>query len=106
MGKREDLHSIFIEILGTTEEEESRVYFQPPASAKLKYPAIVYSRSRINVNTANNLPYMQSCSYEVTVIDRNPDSEYVEKVAQLPYCQFDRHFTSDNLNHDVFTITY
>lgn len=106
MGKRENLHSIFIEILGTAEEDESRVYFQPPTSVKLKYPAIVYSRSKIDVKTANNLPYMESRAYEVTVIDYDPDSEFVSKVAKLPFCRFDRHFTSDNLNHDVFTIYF
>lgn len=80
------------------------VYFQPPASVKLQYPAIVYSLKDIVKNYANNLSYITSPGYEVILIDRNPDSEYVEDILMLPYCQFDRAYQSDNLNHFVFTV--
>jgi hypothetical protein len=40
------------------------------------------------------------------VIDKNPDSVHVEDVSNLPYCSFDRHYTVDNLHHDVFTIYF
>jgi len=42
----------------------------------------------------------------VTVIDRNPDSDLPGKVAELPMCTFNRFFTADNLNHDVYTIFF
>ena len=82
------------------------VYYQPPASVKMSYPAIVYSRNDIRNDFANNNVYAQNRSYEIIVIDKNPDSEIVDKISQLPMCRFDRHYTSDNLNHDVFTIFY
>lgn len=99
MANRLDLHETFCNILGSR-----NVYFQPPASVQLKYPAIVYKRKDIDVRFAGNVVYMQSTVYEVVLIDKNPDSEYVDQILQLPYCSYDRHFTSDNLNHDVFTI--
>lgn len=99
MASRLQLHEVLCTILGTR-----NVYFQPPASVQMQYPAIVYSRKAIENLHANNNPYLQSPAYEVTVIDRNPDSKIVEEVSKLPLCRFDRHFTSDNLNHDVFTI--
>lgn len=97
--KRLELHEIFCEILGSR-----NVYFQPPESVKLEYPAIVYKRKKIDQYYANNKTYIYEPGYEATLIDPNPDSEYIEKILQLPYCSFDRHFTADNLNHDVFTI--
>ena len=99
MANRLDLQTAFEKILGSR-----NVYFQPPESVKLKYPAIVYSIKDIKKEFANNLSYIVSPGYEVTLIDKNPDSKYVEGILHLPYCVFDRFFMSDNLNHYVFTI--
>lgn len=101
MNNRLKLHELLCETLGSRQ-----VYFQPPESVKMKYPAIVYSRNRIDNEHADDDVYMQSPSYSVTVIDKNPDREIVDKVSCLPMCRFDRHFTADNLNHDTFTIYY
>lgn len=99
MASRLNLQTKLEEILGSR-----NVYYQPPASVKMKYPAIVYTRKNIETRFANNVVYMQSSSYEVVLIDKNPDSEFVDKILRIPYCSYDRHYTSDNLNHDVFTI--
>lgn len=80
------------------------VYYQPPESLKISYPAIVYSRSNINTRFSNNQPYNLKHCYTVTLIDPDPDSLIVDKLAMLPKSNFDRHFTANNLNHDVFTI--
>lgn len=101
MSNRLKLHELLCEVLGSRQ-----VYFQPPESVKMKYPAIVYSRNNIGNEHANDSVYMQSPSYTITVIDKNPDSEIVDKISRLPMCRFDRHFTADNLNHDTFTIYY
>lgn len=91
---------------GTFEEilNNRNVYFQPPLSVQLKYPAIVYSLKQIESDFANNGVYKRTPSYEAILIDKNPDSEYIDKILQLPYCRFDRHYKADNLNHFVFTI--
>lgn len=101
MDSRLELHELLCEVL-----ESRHVYFQPPSSVKMQYPAIVYSRSNIRNEFADDSVYNQSRVYSVTVIDADPDSDIVERVSKLPTCSFDRHFTSDNLNHDVFTIYY
>ena len=107
MSKRLELHKILCEIINITEPDGDRhVYFQPPESFKIKYPAIVYSRSDIENKYANNSVYNQSYFYEIIVIDKDPDSEIVEKISKLPTCRFDRHYIVDNLNHDSFTIYY
>lgn len=101
MSSRLNLHEELCALLGTR-----NVYFSPPTNVQMKYPAIVYELGGINNNFANNGVYKQSLSYEVTLIDKNPDSEFVEKLSKFPKCRFDRHFKSENLNHYVFTITY
>lgn len=101
MGTRLELHEVLCDILGSR-----NVYYQPPESIKMNYPAIVYSRNDISNKYGDDIPYMQSVSYQVTVIDKDPDSTIVSDIAKLPYCRFNRHFTSDNLNHDVFTLYY
>lgn len=99
MDNRPILQTKFEKILGSR-----NVYFQPPASVKMQYPAIVYSRKSIDNTFANNGGYNLAPCYEVILIDHNPDSSYVGEIMALPYCRFDRHYEVDNLNHDVFTI--
>lgn len=101
MNNRLELHEIFCEILGSR-----NAYFQPPESVKMSYPAIRYSRKDIKNRFANDQVYMQKDCYEVIVIDKDPDSEFVKKVSTFPMCSFDRHYVSDNLNHDVFTLYF
>lgn len=85
---------------------DANVYFQPPESQKLRYPCIKYSRNSGKTKFANDKPYTHRISYTVTVIDANPDSKLPGKVAMLPMCTFDRHYTANNFNHDVFTLYY
>jgi hypothetical protein len=72
----------------------------------MQYPCIVYNRDSADTEFADNTPYRYTKRYQVTVIDRNPDSGVPDKVAALPRCSYDRFFTADNLNHDVFNIFF
>jgi len=101
MGSRLGLQTFLEELLGS-----KNVYFQPRPNNEMEYPAIVYERYKITNDFANDLVYNQNRSYSVTVIDEDPDSEIVDKVTELIKCSFDRHFTINNLNHDVFTLYY
>lgn len=101
MASRLSLQTMLEELLGSR-----NVYYQPPASVYMKYPAIVYSRKVIENVYADNGVYNQHNAYDLTVIDANPESEIVEKISKLPMCSFDRHYTADNLNHYVFTLYY
>jgi len=100
MGRREDLQSL-LETMGT-----SNVYFQPPENLKIQYPAIIYQRNWRATDYANNEPYNHKKRYQVTVIDRNPDSSIPEKIADLPLARFATHFVKDGLNHDVYNIFF
>ena len=101
MANRLDLQAMLEKLLGS-----HNVYYQPPESIKMSYPAIVYSRENIENEHADNNVYIQRYFYKVTVIDDDPDSEIVSKISKLPTCRFNRHYTSDNLNHYPFTLYY
>ena len=101
MSSRLNLQTELENLLGSR-----NVYFQPPASVQMKYDAIRYSRKNIQNRFANNSVYSQRDCYEIIAIYKNPDSDLPRKLSRLPLCSFDRHYTADNLNHDVFTIYY
>lgn len=101
MRARTELHKILCGTLGS-----KNCYFQPPETVKMKYPCIVYSTDRINNTFADDYPYINKKRYSVTVIDPDPDSDIPNQVAQIPSCQFDRFYISDNLNHFVFTLYF
>lgn len=99
MQARLELHELLCTALGSR-----HVYYQPPESVKMEYPAIVYSRNSIENTFAENSVYKQDHQYQIIVIDKDPDSEIVAAISKLPMCQFVRHYEANNLNHDVFTI--
>lgn len=81
------------------------IYFQPPESVDLKYPCAIYKRSSGKSKYADNHPYTFRQAYQITIIDSDPDSDWITKMAYaFPTVKFDTHFTKDNLNHDVFTL--
>lgn len=102
MASRLQLQSALEEILGSR-----NVYFQPPENLQMTYPCIRYNRSSGSTDFADNIPYKFCLEYTIIYIDRNPDSGMVEKIAKtFPMSRYDHHYTSDGLNHDVFTIFY
>lgn len=101
MGQRLDLQTKLADVLGT-----GNVYFQPPANVQMEYPCIVFKRDAARTLFAGNAPYRYKKRYQVTYIDRNPDSEIPDEIAKLPMCIFDRHYATNGLNHDVFSIFF
>ena len=101
MGDRILLQKKLEGILGSREG-----YYQPPDSIKMRYPAIRYNRKDIDVKYANNKIYSSMTAYELVLIDANPDSVFIQKIMELPFCSYDRHYPAENLNHEVFTIYY
>lgn len=99
MKTRLELQAKLEELLGA-----KHVYYQPPASVKMEYPAIRYSKNDIVSRHADDTIYHKMTRYEIIVIDKRPDNAVIDKLLELPYCSYDRHYISDNLNHDVLTI--
>jgi hypothetical protein len=99
MASRLDLQAIFEEILGSR-----NVYFSPPPSVQMSYPAIRYRLYAVEDNFANDTSYIRRPEYEAILIDKNPESPHFERILNLPYCRFVRSYVANNLNHFVFNI--
>lgn len=101
MDRRLQLQEMLENTLGSR-----NVYFQPPATIKIKYPCIVYHRASLEQKYADNSTYLIKPRYELTYISTSVDDLMVEKIASLPMCKHDRYYAADSLHHDSFTIHY
>lgn len=99
MHTRTELHEALKEALGS-----DQVYFQPPASVKMTYPAIVYKQNNFYTHHANSKPYVLRTYYDIIVISPDPDNTITKRVAQLPTATPSRRYVADNLYHDPYTI--
>lgn len=90
---RELLHEKLCEILGSR-----HVYFQPPESIKMEYPCIIYQLTSYDTKYADDMAYVQRRRWRITIVDKDPESPFVDKVMAMNYAYFDRFFTKDGLN--------
>ena len=99
MERRKILDDALVEILGS-----DNVYFQSPPTIKMKYPCVRYALDGIKILKADGINYKKFYRYTVTLMDYDPDSEYVDKLVDIPYySSMGQHYTSDNLHHWTFT---
>lgn len=101
MGSRLELQTKLENVLGS-----KNVYFQPPESLKLSYPAIVYSMSGMTRKHADDKEYIRRKRYEITVIDKRPDNPAIDAILQFPYSYYDRPYKADNLYHDSISLYF
>lgn len=102
MGKREVLHEILCDILGTR-----NCYFRPPTGLKMNYPCIRYDEVDSSTQFADDRIYRLHKRYELIVIDSNPDSKIPGKLINtLPYLAPGREYYGDGLKHFTFTLYY
>ena len=102
MDSRIELQSNLEAVLGSR-----NVYFQPPESLKLKYPAIVYGLADIMTDKANNRNYIRKHRYTVTLIHTDPDNELKDSILDLfNNISFDRVYASDGLYHYVYDLFF
>ena len=102
MDQRLELQSKLEGLLGSR-----NVYYQPPESVKMRYPAIKYSKTNIDTRYASDKVYKMKDCYELIVIDPKPDNSLIKiLLEEFQYCSFVRHYIADNLNHDVLRLYY
>lgn len=95
-----------VELQSLLETLTKNVYYQPPSNMQINYPAIIYTRRDVEKYRANNKTYKNIPSYSVTVIDKNPDSVIAQQLMEFEYCNFDRQYVSEGLNHITFILYY
>lgn len=102
MASRFNLHEILVSILGSR-----NVYYQPPESAKLSYPCIIYEKEGNHSLRADDKKYVGRKRYSVKVISKDPDNDLADKIEEaFDYCSFDRRYINDNLYHDSLDLFY
>lgn len=99
MANRVNLQNLLEELLGS-----KNIYYNPPTTLKMNYPAIRYNLSIIKSTHANDRKYSNQKRYDLIVICKESDPEVVDKLLELPYCSFNTHYKSDNLNHYSLTL--
>lgn len=102
MGQRLDFSEELRMVLGS-----DNVYFNPPESIKMRYPAIVYEIDDIISLHANDRNYNNHTGYSVMVIDTDPDSTiYLDLLKHFPRSSFRNAYPAENLSHFVLLIYY
>lgn len=105
--RKKKVDELILEFRNLLGYESGHVYYQPPEKQKMEYPCIRFSRSTGRHEYANNFTYKFTDRYEVTYIDRDPDSDNLDKIIEhFKLIRHDRHYTAENLNHDVFDLYY
>lgn len=101
MAPRLQLQTLLEELEGV-----KKAYYQPPSQDKMLFPCIVYELTDEEVKHADNKPYNIERGYQVTVIDRDPDSLIPGFIANLSKSAFQRHYEKDGLHHTVYKLFF
>ena len=97
-AKRIDFHNKLVAACG-------RSYYQPTQNTKLEYPCIVYEEIPETVWYANNTRFETIHQVQITVIDRDPDSEITDKlVERFPESRMVNKTVVDNLYHTIYEL--
>jgi len=84
-----------------------QVYFNPPETISLTYPAIVYSLSSKYVKPANNHIYRLMDCYDLTYMHKDPDDQFPNLIlSEFPYSRYDRQAVVKNLYNDYLTLYF
>lgn len=99
--RRLALHEILVTALGSR-----NVYYQPPATVKMKYPCIVYHREGSDVLRSDNGIHRKLKRYSVTYIDTSSSEVVTDLLEEMQYCGFNNKIVVDNLYHSYLTLYY
>lgn len=85
--------------------DSTNVYFNPPASVRINYPAIIYKLENIDQRYADDKTYKKDRAYIVTLIHQDPDNDVVDKLVwEFQKIRFDRTYVYENLYHYVYVL--
>ena len=96
MTNRDTLQLKLESILGST-----NVYYNPPETLKMSFPAIVYNLSDIRQVHADNRKYVDFTTYKITVISKQVDNPAIRGVLDLPMTKFSTNYTKNGFYHTV-----
>lgn len=80
------------------------VYFQPPETLKIRYPAIIYSINNTSIKKADNRNYNYRIIFKVVLVSRDPESDMIDTMIDNFICNYESSYVADGLNHTVFIV--
>ena len=101
VDRRLELDALLRNVLGN-----NHTYFEPPTNLTMEYPCIRYSRSHMGARYANNNTYLKNKRYELILIYEDADDDLPDKLMDELTVTHDRHYVTDDLHHDVFTMYF
>lgn len=93
------LHQTLIDVLGS-----SNVYYNPPESTQMKFPAIVYKLDYMDQIHADNKKYIDWTTYKVIVVSSKPDHPAIRKILNLEMTRFSTSYTRNGYYHTAIIL--
>lgn len=93
------LHQAFVDALGS-----SNVYYNPPETLKMEFPAIVYKLDYIEQIHADNKKYIDWTTYKVIVVSSRPDHPVIKKILNWEMTRFSTSYTRNGFYHSVIIL--
>lgn len=93
------LHQDLIDALGS-----SNVYYNPPETIQMKFPAIVYSLDFIEQIHADNKKYIDWTTYKVIVVSKKPDDPVIKKILNWEMTRFSTSYTRNGFYHTAIIL--
>lgn len=93
------LHQDLVDALGS-----SNVYYNPPETLKMEFPAIVYKLDYFDQIHADNKKYIDWTTYKVTVVSSKPDHPVVKKILNWEMTRFSTSYTRNGFYHYVIIL--
>ncbi len=105
---KQALHDKLLSVLRSSPSGKGDyIYFQPPTNTSMDYPCIVYNYVNDDDKFADNVRYLSSKRYNVTIIDEDPDSKIPDVLKNMfIHCETGRVFAVDGLYHYTHTLYY
>ena len=93
------LHQALIDVLGSR-----NVYYNPPETLKMEFPAIVYKLDFIEPIHADNKNYLDWTTYKIFVVSSKPDHPAIRKILNMEMTRYSTSYTREGFYHTVIIL--
>ena len=95
------LHKKLVDILGS-----NNVYYQEPPNTGMKYPCILYSFNSIEVDKADNKPYILTGNWTITHMFKKISDDTIKynMLNEFLGISFDRRIKTGGVYNDYYTL--
>lgn len=73
----------------------------------MTYPCIVYNKTDKSREYGNNVIYLSTQGYQITVIEQQKGTDVADNIeSHFQHCVIDQYYTISNLNHTKLNLYY